>query len=44
MRVHRRQEKIKRKKLEMTNCPHCGKALIEEDEGDHVVAKEADNG
>lgn len=41
MREHRRQEKIKRKKLEMTHCPHCGEALVE---SDHVVAKEADNG
>ena len=41
MREHRRQAKIKQKKMEMTHCPHCGKALVE---SDHVVAKEADNG
>lgn len=38
MREHRRKEKIKRKKMEMTHCPHCGEALVE---SDHVVAKEA---
>lgn len=45
MREYRRQEKLKQKKLEMTHCPHCGKALLgEAPESDHVVAKEMDNG